>query len=174
MLVYLQTLMKIALWKLGPEDLPDSRFLLGATITAYLLLELPLALLVFGATPVLVQTLLVDVLMLVAYLWLVLRLAGHQRRIRQTLTACFGTGALLGAISAPFTVWRQMSLGTDSGAALPSTIIFAIILWSIAVDGHIISRALSKPVAIGLVVAVTYFFLHTLVLQELLFNGVAG
>jgi hypothetical protein len=132
------------------------------------LLQVPLALMVFGPTFVLVQILAVDVLMLVGCLWVLLRLTGYLSRFRQTLTALLGTSALLSILSAPFSAWRQLDANPDSGGALSATIIFAIMLWSIAIDGHIISRALSKPFGIGLMVAVFYFFLHTLALLELL------
>jgi len=52
--------------------------------------------------------------------------------------------------------------------AMPSTIIFAIMIWSIAIDGHILARALSRPYAIGLFVAIGYFFLNTTILFELM------
>jgi hypothetical protein len=54
---------------------------------------------------------------------------------------------------------------------MPSTMLFAIMLWSIAIDGHILSRALSRPFGIGLLVAIGYFFLHTSILYELMPGG---
>jgi len=173
MLAYVKALVNIALRKLGPEDLPDSQFLLILTLAAYLLLQVPLVWIVFGVSGVLAQSIIADVAMLFAFLWLLLRVTGYGSRYRQTLTALLGTGALLSALSMPLSIWHQMAVNRGSGAALPSTIIFAITLWSIAIDGHILSRALSKSYGIGLLVAVAYFFLHTTVLLEIMPAGIA-
>jgi len=173
MLAYVQALVNIALRKLGPEDLPDSRFLLGLTLAAYLLLQVPLVWIVFGASDILAQSIIADIVMLIAFLWLLLRVAGYSSRFRQTLTALLGISALLSVLSMPFSIWHQISIDRGSGAALPSTVIFAITLWSIAIDGHILSRALSKSYGIGLMVAVVYFFLNTTVLLEIMPAGTA-
>jgi hypothetical protein len=154
--------------RLGPEDLPDSRFLLGFSMAVYLLLQVFLAVILFGPSVILVKTLALDIALLVFCLWALLRLSGYQIRFRQTLTALLGTSALLSFLSAPFSLWRQYTINLELDAALPSTIVFGIMLWSLVVDGHILSRALSKPFGVGLIVSVIYFFLHALVLSQLL------
>lgn len=168
MLVYVQTLLNIALRKLGPEDLPDSGFLLGLTLIAYLVLQVPLAWIAYGPSNAVVSTIGVSAALLVVFLWVLLRLAGFRARYRQTLTALFGTSALLSFMSLPFSVWREATLDLQPASALPSVFIFAIMLWSLAIDGHIFSRALSRPFAIGLMVSIAYFFLHTTLLFELM------
>ena len=57
MLVYLRALFGIAMRKLGPEDLPDSGFLLGLTLVAYIVLQLPLALAAYGPSSAIVTSL---------------------------------------------------------------------------------------------------------------------
>ncbi len=168
MLAYVKALINIAFRKLGPEDLPHSKFLLGLTVTIYLLVQIPLAWIVFGASKILLQTIVLDITMLVGCLWVLLRLTGYQSRFHQTLTAILGTSTLLGILSAPFSFWRQFIVAPEASVALPSTIIFAIMLWSLTVDGHIISRALSRSYGIGLMAAVVYFVLHTMILLELI------
>ena len=174
MLAYIKALAYIAFRKLGPEDLPDSKFLLGITLAIYLLMQIPLGWIVFGMSIILVQTIVAELLVLAFFLWVLLRLTGYPSRYRQTLTAFLGTSALLTLLSMPFSYWRYMAIQLEGGAALPSTIIFAIMLWSLVIYGHIISRAMSKPFGIGLMVAVSYFFLHTLVLMNLLAPGTAS
>jgi hypothetical protein len=174
MLAYLQTLLKVALRKNGPEDLPDSRFLLGLTFVVYLLLQVPLGWIAYGPSGVLVSTIVVSVLMVVFSLWLLLVLTGYKSRFGQSLTAMLGTNALLSALSFPFSFWRDIAIDLEAGVALPSTIIFAIMVWSLMIDGHIISRAISRPFGIGLMIAVAFFFLHTTVLFELMPDDLAG
>jgi hypothetical protein len=171
MLAYIQALINIALRRSGPEDLPDSAFLLALTLAGYLVTQVPLALIAYGPSDILVRTVTVSLLLLFAGLWVLLRLTGHHARYRRTVTAMLGTSALLSVLSMPFSLWRQSMLGTESGVAMPSTMLFAIMLWSIAIDGHILSRALSRPFGIGLLVAIGYFFLHTSILYELMPDG---
>jgi len=168
MLVYVQTLINIALRRLGPEDLPDSRFLLGLTLLAYLLLQVPLAWIAYGPSTEIVTTIAVSALLLIGFLWALLRLMGLRSRFRQTLTALLGVSALLSLLSIPFSVWHEATKDVQPATALPSISILAIMLWSVVIDGHIMSRALSKPFAVGLMIAIAYFFLHMRVLFELM------
>jgi hypothetical protein len=168
MFAYLTTFMKIALRRLGPEDLPDSQFLLWVTLVVYLLLQVPSGLIVYGATSILLLSIMISLVMLFVSLRILLTVTGYQSRFRQTLMAMLGTNALLTAVSLPVSVWRQATLTAEASAALPSTIIIAILLWSLVVDGHIFARALSKPFGIGMMVSVAYFFLHASVLFEIL------
>ena len=174
MLAYVQALLSVALRKKGPEDLPDSRFLLGFTFVVYLLLQVPLGWIAYGPSGLLVSTIVVSVMLVVLSLWALLALTGYKTRFRQSLTAMLGTNALLSALSIPFSLWRDITLNYESGVALPSTIIFAIMVWSLVIDGHIISRAISKPFGIGLMVAVAFFFLHTAVLYQLMPDDLAS
>jgi hypothetical protein len=171
---YAKALLNIILRRLGPEDLPDSSFLLGFSLALYLALQVFLALILFGPSVILVKTLVLDIAALTFCLWALLRLSGYQTRFRQTLTALLGTSAVLSALSAPFSLWRQYTINIESDAALPSTIVFAIMLWSLVVDGHILARALSKPFGVGLIASVIYFFLHAFVLSQLLQPVLAG
>lgn len=174
MLAYVQALLSVALRKKGPEDLPDSRFLLGLTFVVYLLLQVPLGWIAYGPSGLLVSTIVVSVMLVVLSLWVLLALTGYKTRFRQSLTAMLGTNALLSALSIPFSLWRDITLNYESGVALPSTIIFALLVWSLVIDGHIISRAISKPFGIGLMIAVAFFFLHTAVLYQLMPDDLAS
>lgn len=168
MLVYVQTLLSIALRRLGPEHLPDSGFLLGLTLVVYLAVQVPLAWVAYGPSDAIVTTIGVSALLLIGFLWALLSLTGYRPRFRQTLTALLGTSALLSFLSIPFSLWREATLDGQPASALPNVFILAIMLWSLAIDGHILSRALSRPFAIGLTVAIAYFFLHTTLIFELL------
>jgi hypothetical protein len=166
MLELLKAFVAIALRREGPEILPDSGFLLALTLAAYVALQMPVALLVFGANGDALRTILYDAGLLIVCLWALLWLMGYARRYRQTLTALLGTSALLSAVSIPFNLWRESPVTAVSGTGLPSAFILAIVLWSFVIDGHIVARALSRPFAIGLMVAIAYFFVHTTLLFE--------
>ncbi len=174
MLAYVQALINIALRKSGPEDLPDSRFLLGLTLVVYLITQIPLALIAYGPNEIVARAVFVSLILLFVVVWVLLALTGHRARYQRTLTAMLGTSALLSALSTPVSLWRQSTLDAGTGVATPSTIIFAIMLWSIVIDGHIFSRALSRPFGIGLFIGIGYFLLHTTILFELMPPGIEG
>jgi hypothetical protein len=166
MLPIFDVFLQIALRRRGPEDLPDSQFLLLIAGLAYLATQAVLALPVYGTPLVIARSLALDVLLVCGLLWGLLRLAGHALRFRQTLTAIFGTGALLGACMLPFNYWLDLVAGPGKSAVGPRIALLAIISWWVVVNGHIFSRALSAPFAAGLAISVGYFFLNYLVFAQ--------
>ena len=166
MLPIFDVFLQIALRRRGPEDLPDSQFLLLVAGLAYLATQSVLALPVYSTLPVIARSLVLDVLLVCGLLWGLLRLAGHASRFRQTLTAIFGTGALLGACMLPFNFWLDLADAPDKAAVGPRIALLAIVSWWVVVNGHLFSRALSAPFAAGLLIAVGYFFLNYLVFAQ--------
>lgn len=166
MLPIFDAFLQIALRRRGPEDLPDSQFLLLVAGLAYLLTQAILALPVYGTLPVVARSLILDVLLVSGLLWGLLRLAGHPLRFRQSLTAIFGTGALLGSLMLPFNYWADVAGSSGKSAVGLRIALLVIISWWIVVNGHIFSRALSAPFAAGLAISVAYFFLNYLVFAQ--------
>jgi len=159
----------IVLRRLGPEDLPASGFLLGITAVIYLLAQVPVAIPAFGTVGNAAYALAIDLSLLAVCLWALLRVAGLGTRYQQTLTAVLGTSALLSLASVPFTLWLLSSADAPVGStALPNAMILAIIIWSLVVNGHILARALSRSFGIGLLIAMSYFFLQSTLLSEFL------
>lgn len=174
MRAYVQAFINIALRRAGPEDLPDSLFLLMLTLALYMIVQIPLALIAFGPTRLFFNTVIVSLLMLLMGLWILLRLLGFRQRYRQTLTALLGTGVMLGILSLPISVWRNFMADSDAGAGMPSLLLFIITLWSITIVGHILSRALSRPYGIGLLLSVGYFFLELSVYREMMVRSLGA
>ncbi len=166
MLPILDVFLQIALRRRGPEDLPDSFFLLVATGLVYVIVQGFLAVDVYATPVALALSLVLDLLLLCGCLWGLLRLASHMARFRQTLTALFGAGALLGLCMLPFTAWLQVAATPGKPAVGPTLGLLAVLSWSLVVNGHIFSRALSTPFVAGLAVAVAYFFLNYLVFAQ--------
>jgi hypothetical protein len=164
MLPILDAFLQIALRRRGPEDLPASRFLLLVAGVAYVLSQAVLAAPVYDSATGLIRSLVLDLLLLCGCLWGMLRLTGHGQRYRQTLTAVFGTGALLSVCMVPFNYWLDAA---GKPAVAPTLGLLAVVSWSLVVNGHIFSRALSTPFAAGLAISVAYFFLNYLVFAQL-------
>lgn len=166
MLPILDVFLQIALRRRGPEDLPDSRVLLLMAALVYVVTQGFLALPVYHSPLALGRSLVLDLLLLCGCLWGLLRFTGHAPRYRQTLTAMFGTGALLGVCMLPFNYWLGMAAAPDKPELGPTIGLLAVVSWSLAVNGHIFSRALSAPFAAGLAIAIVYFFLNYLVFAQ--------
>jgi hypothetical protein len=156
----------IALHRKGPQDVPAASAVLGLTLAAYL---------AFGAATLwpsamnvnlVVGQLALDLMLILTIFGGLLFLTGRVVRLRQTLAAVFGTGALLSAMALPF-VWiatRAFSDGAPTpgmeGPALLSTMaLFLLLLVSLLVTGHILRNALDWSYAGGVLGAVAYFAL---------------
>ena len=150
----------IALRRKGPQDLPASRFLLAATVLAYLLSQLPAAILLPGSLDRSLLVVLADALLIGLSLAALLWLTGWLTRYLQTATAVFGTSALLSVMTFPFYLWRAGLGDAQLDMALPTAAILMILVWSFIVGGHILAEALSKPFVLGLIIAIAYFFVH--------------
>ena len=75
--VFLQMLFR----RLGPEDLPDSGFLLAVTAVMYVLTQFLLAYVVYGAVPQLFSLVALEIALLVAGTWALLLSAGRADRL---------------------------------------------------------------------------------------------
>lgn len=166
MLALLEVFFQIVVRHRGPEDLPDSQFLLGVTLLAYLLAQVPVGTAIYGWSAVALQAIAADTALLAVCFWLLLWFTHRMARYRRTMTALLGTGALLALAQTPLvffakfaTVAGQVPVGARLG-------LLALLIWSVIVQAHIASRALSSPFGIGLVVALGYFLIEVLVSSE--------
>jgi len=166
MLRVLDVFLQIALRRRGPEDVPDSRFLLLLAGLFYVIAQGLLAMPVYHSSLALARSLVLDLLLLCGCLWGLMRFTGHAPRYRQTLTAMLGTGALLGLCMLPFNYWLDVAADPGKPALGPTIGLLAVVSWSLAVNGHIFSRALSAPFAAGMAISIAYFFLNYLVFAQ--------
>ena len=168
MLALIEAFMKIALRRLGPEDLPDSTLLLGIAGAAYVAVQALVSLPVFGGLSAgLARNVAVDVALLAGCLWLLLASLGFRHRFRQTLTALLGTGALLTVAMLPAYLWVRASGGPQQAGLLPTLVILLVLVWSVAVNGHILARALSTGFPLGVALALCYLLLNFVVVWRL-------
>jgi len=154
---FLRIFIDIVLWRRGPQDLPASSLLLWATVAAYVAVSaVQLALL--GET---VATwfffVVVDPLLLAAWVWLVLRLYGRRERFVQTVSAVFGTGAVLGiGLYLPLQL-IVTGLGQDPLSWLAQSFALLLVVAFALVTGRIIKLATDSNLFTGIAVSLTYF-----------------
>lgn len=155
----LEAFFQIVTRRQGPEDLPDSQFLLSVALGAYLVAQVPVAAILYGWSVSAMMAIAADAALLALCFWVLLTVTRRTGRYRRTLTALLGTGALLALPQAPLVFFSQ--LATAAGQTpLGSTIgLLALLFWSIVVQAHIASRALSSNFGVGLAVALVYFIL---------------
>ena len=159
MLALLEAFFQIVMRRRGPEDLPDSQLLLALAIAAYLGTQAVVAITFYGWGRDALQAVALDFVLLAACYWLLLQLARKPGRYRQTLTALAGTGAILALPQAPLALIAGIDSTSQDAPAGPKLAVLLLLFWTIAVQAHITSRALSTNFWIGLAVAVGYLLL---------------
>jgi hypothetical protein len=169
MLKLLELFWLVSRRRLGPEDVPVSAFLLQITVVAYMVLQ---AIMLWrpsgaGLTGSALISVVADVVIISAFVWLLLRLTGKLPRYQQTLTAFFGTGCVISLIALPLTYFYLSVPDGSELLVLPSLGLIAIIIWSVIVDAHIFSRAISRSLPEGVVLALVYFLINFQLLEAI-------
>jgi len=150
---------QIVLLRRGPDVLPDSAFLLWLTGALYALISIVIVMLIYGGERA-VLLLLADMALIVAWATAVLTIYRVRPRLRQTVTALFGAGCFLQLLALPLSFDPDMGAQQDWVMTLRALGLLLILLWSVAVYGQIIARAISRGAGIGVVLAVVYFVLN--------------
>lgn len=162
----------ICLLRVGPQDLPHSRVLLGLAMTGYTLVSFLLSLPAYPSLDA-AQLALMDSILLVGFVAATLLLSGKFARFTQTLTALSGTGMLLGLLALP--VVRLLTADQLAGQASPLAAILWLVLfgWNLVVLAHIMRHALSAGFFVALGIAVLYTLFAMQILDALFPMSVA-
>ncbi len=154
---FLRIFLDIVLWRRGPQDLPVSGLLLWVTVAAYVAVSAVQLALLGETVATWLFFVVVDPLLLAAWVWLVLRLYGRRERYLQTASAVFGTGALLGiGLYLPLQL-IVTGLGQDPSSSLAQLFALLLIVAFALVTGRIIKLATDSNLFTGIAVALTYF-----------------
>ncbi|MCP1675095.1 peptidoglycan/LPS O-acetylase OafA/YrhL [Natronocella acetinitrilica] len=154
MLQPLETLLRVCWFRAGPQDLPYSReWLILLVVAATALSVVSLQLLPEednGFGRVLLHTALG-----LGVPWILLQLRGRLNRYVQTASAMFGTSLLLTLFVLP----PLFALGGSPGEPVVWAAYWwlAVVIWSVAVMGHIMRHALDLPLSAGVVIALLYY-----------------
>jgi hypothetical protein len=158
---FLKVFVDIVLWRRGPQDLPSSKLLVGATLAVYVLVSL-------------LQLAFVDPVLLMGWVWLVLRIFGHPERYQQSVAAVLGTSALLGlALALP----AQLLIGVDEPRVTTLTAeLFTIALFVVfvLVSGRIVQLATESTLFTGVAIMSTYVFVSYVLMAQLVGAGAAA
>jgi hypothetical protein len=146
----------IALHRRGPDELPPSRFLLGALVGLYVLVGF-VELWTFGVLDTgNIELLFIDVAFFPAYIFVALRLFGRDRRFLQTMTALLGTDVFIRIVGLPLALWSRSIAVPPDPYSTPMLLRLLLVLWWIDVAGFILSRGQSRPYFVGVVFVLVY------------------
>lgn len=164
----IKLLFDICLFKKGPQNLPNSVWLLRILMVV----DVGISFLMMNIRTDWFNSLLqavVGVLLVVGFSWIMLYLARRLERFDLTACALLGTDALISFFALPGIA--SMMLGR--GALLAFFVMIALMIWHWAVIGHIIRNALEQTLVFSLGLAFLYI-LGSYQVMALLFPEVAG
>jgi predicted neutral ceramidase superfamily lipid hydrolase len=170
MLTALSTLLKaffdICLLRKGPQDLPKSSLLLSLCLILYTVLDVLLTVQTRPFTDALLVSL-VDVGFLLVVTFLILSQHKHLDRMLQTMSALFGTGLILGIFIFPL-VYGGVQNQYESWLQQIIVLLFLImVIWNVVVLAHIVRHAISTSMGIGIMIAILYIWMSSLLITML-------
>jgi len=158
MLTLLKSFWEIAVFRMAPQDLPVSAFLLRLSVVFYLAVGLAAMLLPLPTGSMVVIALL-DTTVLGVAITGGLMLRGLPERVTQALTAVYGTLGLIGLLMLPVTAWLLAAEQNSESVLMAAIAFWVLYLWSIAALGHILRHAFSIPLLVGVMISYLYFML---------------
>lgn len=127
--------------------------LFHTTVILWLIPLLVASVLVPNFTATAVAITIASWLLSLACFGLIIGLSGFRARLLQALSAIVGCGALIFVAQVAGLVFLTPFLG----AALVQILIWLLLIWSVRVKGHIISRTIGCERHIGLLIAIAVF-----------------
>ena len=159
MLALLQTLFDIIRLRKGPDAIPHSGLLLIIVVAVWLGVDILGGLIVprFGGLSA--SGIAITLLGLVVFAMMA-TLDGKNARMVQMLTAMIGCGALFG-LTLTLVLAVALRLGQYPPVPLLALLsVWSVTLFSVIVDGHIVSRTLERPRLHGIIAAFMVFVLQ--------------
>ncbi len=153
-------------FKLAPQQLPASSTFTFVLLVAYVLMDFVHEVDRLAAPLAFVSSM-VDVGLSVILTTSLLLLTRRKVRIWQTLSALAGANIVLGVLALPLVYWFDYARDAGFDSSLPILLLLGIIVWSIAVTGHILRHALDSSLYVGIVVSILYSVISTNVLSQL-------
>ena len=153
----------ICLMRKGPQHCPASDLLVGLVVGANLVVGVLLGLASSDGAAAMGQSL-AGIVLLSVFLLAALHLSGKWARWPQTITAAFGADTLLSLIAGVFILMAELLPDAGPGVGMA---LLLLMLWQIAVLGHILRHALDLPVVAGMALSLAYFVVSYRILMTL-------
>jgi hypothetical protein len=168
---FLKVFFDIVLWRRGPQDLPSSMLLVAATLVAYVLVSVLQLALMHESGSAYFVFLVADPVVLMSWIWIVLKVYRREERYPQTIAAILGSSAL---ISLVLSVPLQVLVGVDAArTATPAAQVLALglILVFVLVAGRIVKLATDSNLFTGICVTAIYVFVINAIAAKIMAPG---
>lgn len=153
MLALIETLFDIIRLRKGPDAIPHSTFLFAIITAMWVIAGAVMTLMTaeLDQRDFVIGTM-TGIAGLMVYAGIVV-LSGKRARLMQAIMAFLGCGALLSLLFVAGNVFLTPFLSKN----ISSLIMTLVLLWTVPVEGHIISRTIERHWYIGVVIAVAVF-----------------
>ncbi|MET0230764.1 MAG: hypothetical protein ABW186_07530 [Rhodanobacteraceae bacterium] len=143
----------------GPEDMPYSPALLATLIAASIAIDIAAGS-VIGAENDRVAHVLVSTTLILALAWIALAMRGLGNRFVQTASALVACSIALSLIMLPL-AWLAGTPPAPPARPPPLqtllwTAMLAVVVWNLAVNAHIVRRAIEVPLGIAFAIVVAW------------------
>lgn len=142
-----QAFFDIALWRRGPQDLPHSKLLAWLVGLVYAVADTAQVVLLGWNVRSAVLLVVIDVLMLCAWVWSLLAFFGRRERFMQTISAIFGAGALITAFDL---LISGTELALTGSIRSPDEWVLLRLFIVLLVLGRILQQALERGLLVGM------------------------
>jgi hypothetical protein len=166
----ISVILGITVHRRGPDELPSSPFLLLSLLAASEFAQL-VTLRIAAAPDDAILVMLFSVALDFLFVWTVLVVFDRRPRFWQTMSAFLGAGVVLNAISALLVVWNQSLRAPADATTAPEVLLQLLQVWSVDIGGFLLSRAIDRHYALGVVIMLAYVLLSTSLLSTLLFSS---
>lgn len=156
----------ICLLRRGPQDIPASAALLGFTLVLYSFGSLIIARSSLDWAPAM-QAAVAETLLMCGLSYILLQVTGLAARWIQTATAIAGTNFVLVIIALPLLVWLVYARANNLDASVPALLFLLLVVWHIVILAHIFRHALSRGYGTGVLVALGYYWLVLVIIDQL-------
>ena len=161
-------ILRICLLREQPQNLPTSDTLVLATAAAsavtYAMANYNEG--IAGSSIFLLAGL--QVVLFGAVIWIALKLKSFAERWRQTITALFGSSALLQLISLPIVSSFQESIASNTPSLLPGLLVLALGIWYLLIMANVLRHAMELSVGASLVASFVCQMVTVMVLLPLM------
>ena len=159
-LAYIANLIRdLCLLRRGPEDMPHSNVLFGTLVGASIVLDIATGSLLEGTADVLPRSL-VSTGLLLALCWTALTMRHLGNRYVQTASALIACSMFFSLLILPL-AWLAGPTPAPPAQLTPLQVLLgwgmlAIVVWNLAVNAHIVRRALDAPFVLGFALALAW------------------
>jgi hypothetical protein len=150
----------------SPANLPYSPACLLLTLLAYLATGFFLLGDQFSL-PIIAAMVVIEILLLLAISFIMLKFSKHSERLLQTITALVGVNLFMGLVSIPVFALLPVSPAAEQPGSLTLQINLLLLFWNLAVISLIFKRAFEIRTLFAVIIAFNYFLLYELLLTNL-------